>query len=160
MAAVLVGAVGWMGYVSWPRTISEQSISAQIAGGNCRFEYGANGCTQRGIQPLKALFVEEHDCDYWAVQCLADFDTQEARQIMIEALKTKADVQTCDGVVPVRSRAIEYLGNSGDISAIEPLRNLMASQPMQTLSAGATGCEAKGEDLEFIRTAISKLEGN
>ncbi len=159
VVAVLVGTFGWMGYVLWPRAITERSLSSQNAGSHCRFEYGADGCIQRGIHPLRSLLLEKHDCDYWAVQCLADFDTPEARDIMIEVLKTKADVQTCDGVIPVRSHAVRYLGDSGDISAVEPLRALMASEPMETLSAGATGCDANAEDLELIQAAISKLEG-
>jgi hypothetical protein len=156
---LLVTAAG-IGYVGWPRAITEQSLSAQLEGAHCRFKYEIDGCTQRSIEPLNAIFIEEHDCDLWAVQCLAEFATQEARQIMVQVLMSKADVQTCDGVSSIRSQAVFYLGNSGDLSAIAPLRELLVSRPMQKLSPGASGCKASSEDLEVIRSAISKLEGN
>ena len=77
---------------------------------------------------------------------------------MISVLATKTDVQTCDGVRPIRTLAVNYLADSGDRAAIEPLKRLLASNPTQTLSAGASGCAANAEDKEVIRAAIQKLQ--
>jgi hypothetical protein len=143
----------------WPRTITEATLVDQLAGAHCRFAFELDRCEQRGFDPLRSLLTESHDCDMWAVQCLMGYKSPKAVDVMINVLSTKTDVQTCDGVRPVRTYAVEYLGNSGDLSALPPLKKLLASNPTETLSAGASGCRAGSEKLETIRVAIDKLEG-
>jgi hypothetical protein len=155
LAAVLIGAAG---YVYWPRAITETALAQQLAGAHCRFAFEAGQCRQRGLEPMRSLFLEAHDCDMWAVECLGQFKSRAAVEAMLSVIAAKTDVQTCDGVRPVRSYAVRYLGDSGDRSAIEPLRRLLASAPTQTLSAGAAGCRAGPEDLDAIRAAIEKLD--
>ena len=158
MFLVVFAALAAASFELWPRKIDEGSLGRQLEGAHCRFVYENGRCQNRGIEPLRGLFVERHDCDLWAVECLSDFSSPRAVEEFIGVLKTKADVQTCDGVRPIRSLAVRYLGNSKDRSAIAPLRELLASNPMQTLSAGASGCRAGPESLERIRDAIQKLE--
>ncbi len=149
----------WFAFAYWPRAITESALSAQLDGSHCRFVYDIDHCEQRGLDPLRMLFTEDHDCDLWAVQCLMAFDTPEARQAMVRVLSEKSDVQTCDGVRPVRTYAVRYLGNSGDPSALPPLRKLLESKPTQRLSSGAAGCEPGPEDTTEIQNAIKKLGG-
>ena len=145
-------------YVMWPRPVTETALRQQLAGAHCRFIHDIDHCAQRGFEPLRSLLLEQHDCDLWAVQCLSQFKSPEAVAGMISVLATKADVQTCDGVRPIRTLAVSYLGDSGNRAAIEPLKRLLASNPTETLSAGASGCAARLEDKGAIRAAIGKLE--
>ena len=88
-----------------------------------------------------------------------EFDTPEARQAMIRVISEKTDVQTCDGVRPIRTYAVRYLGNSGDPSALPPLQKHLESKPKQRLSSGAAGCKPGPEDITEIHDAIRKLGG-
>ena len=149
----------WIAFAYWPRAITESALSAQLDGSHCRFVYDIDHCEQRGLDPLRMVFTEDHDCDLWAVQCLMAFDTPEARQAMIRVLSEKTDIQTCDGVRPVRTYAVRYLGNSADPSAVPPLRKHLESKPRQRLSSGAAGCVPGPEDTTEIQDAIKKLGG-
>ncbi len=142
----------------WPRPITEAALSQQLAGAHCRFAHSSDRCEQRGFEALSGLLVETHDCDLWAVQCLADMKSPEAVTAMIDVLTRKTDVETCDGLRPIRTSAVVYLGNAGDRRALPALRQHLASNPTASLSAGASGCSAGPEDTTIIRDAISKLE--
>ena len=158
LSILAVAAIIYAVYTFWPRAITEAALERQLAGAHCRFIHDTDHCAPRGFAPIQSLLLERHDCDLWAVQCLAGFRTPEAVDGMIAVLSTKTDVQTCDGVYPIRSLAVDYLANSGERRAIEPLKRLLASRPVQTLSAGASGCPAGPENLDAIRTAIERLE--
>jgi hypothetical protein len=158
VAVVAAGGITVVVHQLWPRSITEESLVAQLAGSHCRFVYEVDHCEQRGIDPLRSLFIEQHDCDLWAVKCLADLKTKTAVEALKQVLETKTDIQTCDGIRPIRSLAVKYLGESGDPTAIEPLQKLLASNPVQTLSPGAAGCDPGPEDLDSISTAIEKLQ--
>lgn len=158
LALLLVSGLVLSAY--WPRTIDAQSLSRQLAGEHCRFaiNYDSRRCEQRGFDPLRSLFTEDHDCDLWAVQCLAERKSSATVDVMVKVLTTKTDVQTCDGVRPIRTTAVTYLGNSGDVRALRPLKALLARKPKQTLSGGASGCQPAAEDTRPIRRAIEQLE--
>ncbi len=143
----------------WPRPISEISLSRQLSGNHCQFAFESGQCRQRGLEPLRALFTEQHDCDLWAVQCLKEFRSEAAIAALIRVLSTKTDIQTCDGVRRIRTSAVKLLGEIGDRSALPALRTHLASQPSSRLSAGAAGCRAGPEDTDTIRGAIAKIEG-
>lgn len=128
-ALVIFGCAGVLLTVYWPRAINEQSLSQQLAGAHCRYAHDHGECRQRGVEPLRRLFTEDHDCDLWAIKCLAEMQTPEAVDVMITVLKTKTDVQTCDGVRPIRTQAVTYLGNSKDLRALAPLRAHLTSKP-------------------------------
>jgi hypothetical protein len=155
---LLVAVLAFMAEKYWPRAITETSLASQLAGAHCRFVYDIDHCEQRGIDPLRSLFVEQHDCDIWAVKCLESFKSPQAIEIFIQVLSTKTDIETCDGSRPIRSLAVRYLGNSGDRSAVEPLRQHLSRNPTSRLSSGASGCEPRPEDIDGIKTAIEKLE--
>ena len=151
-----VGLIIWGIDQYWPRAITEAALAAQLEGDHCRFAYEIDHCEQRGFEPLRSALTETHDCDMWAIQCLMEFSSPQARQVMITVLSTKTDVQTCDGVRPIRSYAVKYLGESGDPTAIPPLKTLLTSKPSEKLSAGASGCLPGPESLDVIRGAIGK----
>jgi hypothetical protein len=141
----------------WPP--SAASLHGQLAGDHCTFEHDYSGCRLISIVSLRFLLAEKHECDHWAVQCLGEMPGQEATAALVGVLATKRDVETCDGVVPVRSAAVELLGRRGDRSAVAALRALLAGpRPMQ-LSPGAVGCRAGNESDAVVRRAIGQLGG-
>lgn len=150
--------VGLLLAVYWPRTPDEYALSQQLAGAHCRFAYENDVCRQRGLEPMRRLFTEDHDCDTWAVKCLSDLRSSAAVDAMITVLSTKTDVQTCDGVRPIRSEAVRYLAKAKDKRALPALRKLAASAPKQTLSGGASGCEPAYENVANIQQAIKSIE--
>lgn len=80
------------------------------------------------------------------MHCLASIGTQEALDVLADALPRISDVQTCDGVIQIRSAAVEALVANRYRKAEQALRAYIASRPRQTLSAGASGCAAQEED--------------
>ncbi len=80
-----------------------------------------------------------------------------AYEALISVLTTKSDIETCDGIYPIRTRAVELLGESGYASAVEPLKRHLASNPVGTLSGGASGCTAEPEPVDVIVEALNKL---
>ena len=142
----------------WPRNITEVVLSQQLTGAHCRFSYDIDSCEQRGFEPVRSLFTEDHDCDMWAVRCLMDFRSPATENATIIVLSTKTDVQTCDGVRPIRSYAVKYLGDFGSRLALPALKKHLASKPRSKLSRGASGCRAAPEKVEAIRAAITKIE--
>jgi len=133
-------------------------LEDQLQGKSCRFEHGPAGCRARGIRPLDALLLEQHHCDLWAVQCLGDLATPAARQALAGVLRSKADVETCDGVVPIRSEAIRLLGAGGDRAFAYVLQRLKDDGPrMMARSEGATGCETRTEDDRVLDEALRRL---
>ncbi|MGK7877687.1 MAG: HEAT repeat domain-containing protein [Xenococcaceae cyanobacterium] len=61
---------------------------------------------------------------------------------LLDDLHEKRNVQTCDGVKPIRSRIAKRLGSLGDPRAIDPLINILSSPDEAVLSRGASGCQA------------------
>lgn len=106
---------------------------------------------------MDLLLLRADTCDLWAVRCLGTIGSPEATAALIRVLDAKADVETCDGVIPVRSTAVSLLGEIGDRSAVEPLRRLAAIRPMMPMSAGASGCPEREEDDRAARAALERL---
>ncbi len=156
-AIVLVGLFSFGLARYWPRPITVVSLSQQLEGVHCRFAHDLSRCYQRGIEPLRSLFTKDHDCDMWAVRCLTEIRSPSVQDAMIKVLVTKADVQTCDGVRPIRSYAVKYLGELGSKSALPALKKHLATEPKSKLSAGASGCQAGPEIVDTIQSAIEKL---
>ena len=156
-AAILLLLISYVGYIYWPRAINESALARQLEGNHCRFAYEIDQCTQRGLDPLRSLFIESHDCDLWAVQCLTEFRSAKSNDLMIWVLEHKTDVETCDGIRPIRSYAVRYLSENGDLSTIPHLIKLKDSNPVATLSGGASGCTAKPENVDKIQEAISAI---
>ncbi|HMQ57755.1 MAG TPA: HEAT repeat domain-containing protein [Rhizobiaceae bacterium] len=136
-------------------------LAAQLDGGACIFEHDGSQCRARSPGLTERLLglvaARDSQCELWAVHCLGDEATPQAYTLLAGVLKEKADVQTCDGVVPVRSEAARLLGQSGDPAMAPALEAYVASDPRQVLSSGATGCDARPEDIRPAIEAIRKL---
>jgi PBS lyase HEAT-like repeat len=162
-ALVTILAIGLMliTLALWPRpdkpTVA--MLEGQLSGAHCgyQFEYGEE-CRPRQSSFFHWLLLSQAECDLWAVKCLGEIKTPAAQQQLINVLTTKTDVETCDGVLPVRSLAVGLLGDGGQPAAIPPLERHLASKPRATLSAGASGCSARPEPEAEIREALRKLQ--
>ena len=152
-----VGLVLLSADVYWPRTISVAALHEQLQGHHCHFKY-QDQCQQRGLEPLQRLLIQRHDCDLWAVQCLNAFKSDEAVDVLLQVIKEKTDIETCDGVYPIRSYAVDQLANNGQNRAVGPLKSLLESRPNAKLSVGASGCTPNPEDPAHIAAAIRKLQ--
>ncbi len=118
-ALVLVATLGYVLDRTWPREPTIERLERQLAGSRCDFTFESDRCAWRGFEPLAALLTTWHDCDLWAVQCLGGLPGSGAVAPLIEVLRTKTDIETCDGVLPIRTFAVSSLGRIGDRAAIE-----------------------------------------
>lgn len=107
---------------------------------------------------LDSLRNADAQCDVWAAQCLGEMKDPAAVDELIWALTNKADVQTCDGVLGVRSESVRALQKLNDRRALAPLKALAAASPRQVLSSGASGCSTQPESLDLIEGAIRGFE--
>ncbi len=139
-------------------SVSVTALEAQLAGAQCRFTYEDQRCQRRGFRVADLLFSAEDECDLWAVKCLGTINSAQSTKALIGVLESKADVETCDGVLPVRSEAVTLLGLRADATAIAPLERLLASRPRMKLSSGAVGCAPRLEDDTVIARALEKLK--
>lgn len=137
------------------------TLKAQLAGEHCRFDYASGaGCKARSEGFWQWLLREPHHCDEAAVLCLGEIKTPASYDALIGVLRSKTNIETCDGGYPIRSLAVEFLGESRYTPAIEPLRELLASGPVETYSSGASGCSADPEPVEVITDALTRLSAS
>ena len=134
------------------------SLERQLSGHHCRFEFHPAGCRVRPFSFMDLLFLERAECEAWAARCLGTLREPGVVPALTRMLETHADVETCDGVIAVRSVAVEVLAGIGDTSALPALRRLRASDPRMKLSPGGTGCEARPEGTAAIDRAIIRLQ--
>ncbi|MCB1521823.1 MAG: hypothetical protein KDJ37_14795 [Hyphomicrobiaceae bacterium] len=140
-----------------PSSATVPQLQAQLGGAHCRFTYESERCQSRGFNVIDLLVSSEDECDLWAVQCLGTIMSEQSTTVLIRVLDTKRDVETCDGVLPVRSQAVALLGLRADPRAIAPLERLLSSRPKMKLSPGAVGCEPRPEDAGVIEQALGQL---
>ena len=112
----------------------------QLKGGSCKFEMQGNACVQR---PFFASFLRRSDKE----QCIIDSanalgvmgpQAKEAVPALIEALNTYRNVDSGDGIIPVRSQIALSLGRIGEPSAIKPLIAVLGSEDEVSLSSSAS----------------------
>lgn len=157
--------------------ITNQLID-QLQGGVCYFEaYSGSAnyddkmtfsqvCKKRKIGLLERIGINvnirhaEANCKLWAASCLRYNKDVSAVPALVKALSENADLQTCDGVIGIRTAIVVALGSLGDKSAIEPLKQYINSSPFQKLSPSGRGCIAEPESLDPAQIAIRKLSLN
>lgn len=173
---ILVILLPKIGYAS-DSSMTNQLIN-QLEGGVCYFEaYTGSAdyddkmtfsqvCEKRKIGLLERIGVNvnlrhtEANCKLWAATCIRYNKDVSAVPALVKALSENADLQTCDGVIGIRTAIVVALGSLGDKSAIEPLKQYINSSPYQKLSPSGAGCIAKPESLDPAQIAIRKLSLN
>jgi hypothetical protein len=117
---------------SVPATASAPDVDdvvAQLEGRHCRYGVDAlDACEPRPRRGLLGWIVTRHEdrwtCPTGAARCLAKLGpaARAAVPALLRALDHgPQDVDTGDGVIPVRSSVIEALGRSGDARAVAPV---------------------------------------
>jgi hypothetical protein len=167
LIAVAVSALAVVGTrLTWhevPILQGEPTVAAleeQLQGQHCQFQFEASkGCH---AAPMPSGWQRQrnpaHLCDIAAIECLGRLRSTAAITALTRLLETKADVETCDGVLPVRTTAVKVLAVSGQAAAIEPLRRLLTAPRKMRLSGSAAGCVPQEEPAKPIIEAITKLE--
>ena len=158
LALFLAAALAFAVYGPRSEVPTVASLERQLSGHHCRFEPTHDGCRLRPFSVMDLLFRETAECEASAVRCLGTLRGSDVVPALTRVLETHADVETCDGVIPVRSVAVDLLGEMGDASALAALQRLRETHPRMKLSPGATGCQARPEGTEAIDRAISRLQ--
>lgn len=136
----------------------------QLNGQRCDYKF-VGKCEKRDIGFLEGIGMSsirnmKEQCISWSAQCLGSMRLPEAVPVLIGALKTQPNVQTCDGVIPLRYIIIEALVNIGDKRAIPPLEEYIKSDNYEKLSAGANGCAAQLESKQFAKEALDRISSD
>jgi hypothetical protein len=161
LVAASVGAMAVVGTgLTWHEEPTVAALEEQLQGRHCQFQFqDYKGCY---AAPMPSVWERQRNpaqlCDIAAIKCLGHLHSAAAITALTRLLETKADVETCDGVLPVRTTAVKVLAASGQAAAIEPLRRLLTAQRKMMLSGGAAGCVAPREPAKPIIEAIAKLE--
>lgn len=112
----------------------------QLSGKICKYEVRNGVCVQR--KPFAYFFrrSDKEQCVIDAAQVLGKMGdkAQSAVTALIEALNKYHNVDSGDGIIPVRSEIALALGQIGDPAAIKPLIAILASEDSVTLSASAS----------------------
>lgn len=143
-----------------------RSLINQFNGHSCDYEFFGT-CQKRAIGFLERVGINSHRnqdklCVLWAAECLGFVKSPEVVPVLTQALKTEANIQTCDGVIPIRSKIIIALGRIGDKRAIAPLEEYIKSNAHEKLSAGAmragvSNCPLKPELKEPAIKALAAI---
>ena len=113
-AIVIIAILAFVTTQMWPKQLTVASLQRQLDGHHCDFEHDFNSCQRRSFNLAQYLLLTQAECDLWAVMCLGKFRSQDAVDALIRVLETKSDIETCDGVLPIRTTAVNLLGDSGN----------------------------------------------
>ena len=117
-----------------------EELVAQLQGKACKYELQGSSLAHRS---LFASFMRRSDKE----QCIIDaakalgmmgVQAQGAVPALLEALANYHNVDSGDGIIPVRSEIVLALGKIGDPSAIKPLIVILASDDPVKLSESSS----------------------
>jgi len=114
-----------------------RDLIIQIKGGKCKYR---SDCSQRNFGEGWLRRHDKEQCIIDAAGCLGTMgpEAKEAVPELIKSLKDYANVETGDGIIPVRSSIAKALGQIGDLRAIKPLIEILASTDPVTISESAS----------------------
>jgi len=114
-----------------------QDLINQVKGGECKYQ---DNCSKRNFWYAYAIRHDKEYCIIGAASCLGIMgpEAKEAVPELIQSLKYYANVETGDGIIPVRSSIAKTLGQIGDLRAIQPLIEILASNDPVTISESAS----------------------
>jgi hypothetical protein len=168
MALALSGLLQWIPPAHAANDSEEtKALITQLDGGACLYKSaspdGRSPCEKRDIGILERVGLwsvrnlHEH-CVMWAAACLGNARNVDAVPALIHALRVRSNVQTCDGVIPVRSTIATAIGLIGDKKAISALQMYIRTPIFETLSSGASGCAPKPESKVPASDALDRLQ--
>lgn len=142
-----------------------ESLTSQLNQGKCRFENDNGMPVSRGFFSGMGRRNDVHYCVIDAAKLLVSLhkEDKEVVHILINALKNYRNVDSGDGIIPVRSEIALALGKLGDKQALVPLQEVLDSEDPVILSENGAfppNYEApKGTSHEAVRTAINEIHG-
>lgn len=112
----------------------------QLNGKSCKYELQGYTCVNR---KLFASFLRRNDKERCVIDAanllgMMGEQAQGAVPALIEALNKYRNIDSGDGIIPVRSKIALALGMIGDLSAIKPLIAVLVSDDPVKLSASAS----------------------
>lgn len=128
---------------AYARQVDQQFLSQltdQVQGKSCKYKEEAGGCVQRGFLDSLLRRHDKENCIIDAARCLGEMgnEAKPAVPVLIQALRNYRNVETGDGILPVRSSIAEALGAIGDESAIQPLMEVLSSADPVSISSSAS----------------------
>lgn len=140
------------------------SLIDQLNGQRCDYEF-VGVCQKREVGFLESIGIrsirnKNEQCVLWSIQCLGSMKPPEAIPALIGALESQPNVQTCDGVIPLRYMIIKELAEIGDKRAVPALEKYIKTNTYERLSDGAVGCAAEPESKQPAKEALVRILGN
>ena len=138
----------------------------QLNGGPCRYELNDGRPVKRGWFASSVRRSDKEYCIIDAAKALGSLGAEARLAVpaLIEALKRRRNVDSGDGIVPVRSEIALALGRIRDQSAIPALMEVLDSDDETKLSS--TGAfppgyrPSHGTSLGAVRDALRMIEGS
>ena len=116
----------------------------QLEGKSCKYEVRGHDCVERSPFAGWSRRHDKEECVVDAAKGLALIgpEAKTAVPALIEALKRNHNIDTGDGIIGLRSEIASALGQIGDLRAIQPLMEVLASDDPATISPSAAVKEA------------------
>ncbi len=116
------------------------SLVAQVKGQDCSYQISKGELVKSNPFNFLIRRSNQEQCIIDAAQALGAMGSQarDAVPVLIEALDKYHNIDSGDGIIPVRSEIAFALGRIGDTRAIEPLLNVLNSDDQAVLSESAS----------------------
>ncbi len=138
-------------------------IITQLNGGKCTYEIKIEGgLVKRGLFSGFNRRSDSERCIIDAAKILVNKREQgDVVQPLIVALQKYHNVDTGDGIIPVRSEIANVLGKLGDKRALVPLNDILQSDDPTILSSsasvGSNWQPQKGSSFYAVKEAIQAI---
>lgn len=136
-------------------------LITQLNGGKCTYEINMEGkIVKRG---LFSGFIRRNDFEICIIDAAKILATRKGDgdvvNPLITALKKYHNVDSGDGIIPVRSEIAKVLGELGDRRALTPLNDILNTEDITILSTSATGRSVKEKQTSFpaVKEAIQAI---
>ena len=116
------------------------NLIEQLSGKTCIYEIQGSACVNRNPFSFLIRRSDKELCVIDAAKALGMMGARARPAVpsLIEALNKYHNVDSGDGIIPVRSEIALALGRIGDPAAIKPLIEILVSEDPVTLSATAS----------------------
>jgi len=136
-------------------------IITQLNGGKCTYEIKTEGdIAKRG---LFSGFIRRSDSERCVIDAVNILTTMQEDgdvvQPLIIALQKYRNVDSGDGIIPIRSEIASVLGRLEDKRALTPLNDILLTDDLTVLSDSASGRSAYKKQTSFpaVKEAIKTI---
>jgi hypothetical protein len=123
---------------------SFSQLEVQLNGGECTYQIGMEGKVfKRHVLSGISRRSDAEWCVIDAAKILASQqEERDAVPQLIAALQKYRNVDTGDGIIPVRSEIATLLGRLGDKRALDPMRDILQTYDSNVTSSSTRGVSA------------------